>query len=186
MSSTTRLTFQQFVELPEEPGKRFELDRGELIVEPSPTFRHNVIRDRIARHLREFVMTHSLGAVTVENDFRLDSDTVRNPDVAFVANEPLSRMDVDSSPIEGVPNLAIEVISPGNSAQDMLTKVHQYLHAGCQAVWFFHPKLKVVEVYDANGIREVAAPASLEEKNLFGAHKYSLPLVPVFDEDVRK
>jgi Uma2 family endonuclease len=81
MSSTTRLTFQQFVELPEEPGKRFELDRGELIVEPSPTFRHNVIRDRIARHLREFVMTHSLGAVTVEKDFRLDSDTVRNPDV---------------------------------------------------------------------------------------------------------
>jgi Uma2 family endonuclease len=100
-------------------------------------------------------------------------------------------MDVDRSPIEGVPNLAIEVISPGNSAQDMLTKdmltkVHQYLNAGCQAVWFFHPKLKVVEVYDANGIREVAAPAPLEEEKLFGAHKYSLPLVPVFDEDVRK
>ena len=191
MSSTTRLTFQQFVELPEEPGKRFELDRGELIVEPSPTFRHNVIRDRIARHLREFVVTHSLGAVTVENDFRLDSDTVRNPDVAFVATEPLNRMDVDSSPIEGVPNLAIEVISPGNSARviltkDMFAKVHQYLDAGCQAVWFFHPKLKVVEVYDANSIREVAAPASLEEENLFGAHKYSLPLLPVFDDDVRK
>ena len=159
-----------------------ELDRGELIVEPSPTFRHNAIRNRIARHLEDFVRAHRLGQVTVENDFRLAPDVVRNPDVAFIANERFSRMDVDVSPIDGVPNLVVEVISPGNSAQDMLTKIHQYLDAGCQAVWVFYPKLKVVEIHDANGIREVGAPSSLEEERLFGGHKYSLSLTSVFDD----
>ena len=186
MGATTKLTYEEFLQLPEEPGKRFELDQGELIVEPSPTFRHNRIRDRISRHLGDFVSAHRLGAVTIENDFRLAPDVVRNPDVAFVATEPLSRMDIDSSPIEGVPNLAIEVISPSNSAQDMLTKIHQYLDAGCQAVWIFYPKLKAVEIHDAHGVREVSAPASLEEAIVFAGHSYSLPLTPIFDEDITK
>lgn len=186
MGATTKLTFEEFLNLPEEPGKRFELDRGELIVEPSPTYRHNRIRYRIARHLDEFVQRNQLGSVTVENDFWLGPDIIRNPDVAFVATERLSRMDVDRSPIEGVPNLAVEVISPSNSAQDMLTKVHQYLDAGCQAVWVVYPKLKVVEIHDSNGTREIAAPAALQEEKLFGNKPYSLPLIPIFDEDITK
>jgi len=186
MGTTTKLTFEEYLVLPEEPGKRFELDRGELIVEPSPTFRHNLIRERIARHLGDFVKANRLGGVTVENDFRLAPDTVRNPDVAFVATDSLSRMDVDVSPIEGIPNLAIEVVSPSNSAQDMLTKVHQYLDAGCQAVWVFYPNLKLVQVHNPQRTHEVAAPASLQEEKLFGHKPYSLPLTPIFDEDVTK
>jgi Uma2 family endonuclease len=186
MSSTTKLTFEEFQQLPEEPGRRFELDQGELVVEPSPTFRHNAIRNRIARHLEDFVKSRRLGHITVENDFRLSPNIVRNPDVAFIGNERFSHMDADSSPIEGVPNLAVEVVSSSNTAQDMLTKVHQYLDAGCQAVWIFHPKLKVVEIHDAHGTREVAAPASLEEKTLFTGYHYSLPLADIFDEDLTK
>jgi len=186
MGTTTKLTYEEFLQLPEEPGKHFELDGGELIVEPSPTFRHNKIRDRISRHLGDFVSAHRLGAVTIENDFRLAPDVVRNPDVAFVAIEPLSRMDIDRSPIEGAPTLAIEVVSPGNSAQDMLTKIHQYLDAGCQAVWVFYPNLKLVEIHDVQGTQEVAVPASLQENRLFAGHSYSLPLSAVFEEDITK
>lgn len=186
MGTTTKLTFEEFLQLPEEPGKHFELDRGQLIVEPSPTYRHNRIRQRIARHLEDFVQRNELGGITVEQDFRLAPDIVRNPDVAFVATESLSRMDVDRTPVEGVPDLAIEVISPSNSAQDMLTKVHQYLDAGCQAVWVFYPNLKLVEVHDLQGIREIAAPASVQEDRLFAGHAYLLPLSPIFEEDILK
>lgn len=186
MSTTTRLRFEEFLQLPEEPGKRYELDQGELIVEPSPTFRHNRIRNRIARHLEDFVRAHHLGQVTIENDFRLSSDIVRNPDVAFIANEAFSKMDIDSSPIEGVPDLAIEVISPRNSAQDMLKKIHQYLDAGCQSVWVFYPNLKLVEIHETSATREVAAPAVLHEEKLFAGKPYSLPLGVIFDEDITK
>jgi Uma2 family endonuclease len=186
MGTTTKLTVEEFLQLPEEPGKRFEFDEGDLIVEASPTFRHNVIRDRIARYLKDFVVAHRLGNVTVETDFRLSPNVIRNPDVAFIAMEILSRMDVDRSPMEGVPNLAVEVISPSNSAQDMMKTVHQYLDTGCQAVWIFYPNLKLVEIHDANGIREVAAPASLQEDKLFRGHLFSLPLASIFDEDITK
>jgi Uma2 family endonuclease len=186
MGATTKLTFEEFLQLPEEPGKRFELDEGDLIVEASPTFRHNVIRDRIARHLKDFIAAHRLGNVTVQTDFRLSPTVVRSPDVAFIALDPLSRMDVDRSPLEGAPNLAVEVISPSNSAQEMLKKVHQYLDARCQAVWVFYPNLKLVEIYDTNGIREVAAPNSLQEEKLFGGNLFSLPLASVLDEDITK
>jgi Uma2 family endonuclease len=186
MSTTTRLSFKEFLQLPDEPGKRFELHRGELVVEPSPALRHNAICFRIARHLHDFVHAHRLGHVATENDFHMGLDIVLRPDVAFIASESLSRMNVDLSPIEGVPNLAIEVISPSNSAEKMLTKIHEYLNAGCQAVWVFYPKQKVVEIHDANAIRKVTAPALLEEEKLFAGHKYSLPLAPIFDEDITK
>lgn len=91
---------------------------------------------RIARHLQDFVRLHGLGHVTIENDFRLAPDIVRNPDVAFISNERLRHMDVDRSPIKGPPDLAVEVVSPANSAQDMLANIHQCLESGCQAVWF--------------------------------------------------
>lgn len=186
MGATTKLSFEDFLQLPEEPGKRYELDRGELIVEPSPTFRHNAIQLRIVRHLQDYVRAFHLGQVTIENDFRLAPDIVRNPDVAFVSTESLKRIDVDRSPIDGAPDLAIEVVSAGNSAEDMFTKVHQYLHAGSLAVWVFYPNLKVVEIHDKKGTREVAAPASLEDTTIFAGRSYALPLGPVFDDDITK
>ena len=155
-------------------------------MESSPTFRHNAIRFRIARHLQDFVRVQQLGHVTVENDFRLGPDIVRNPDAAFVATEPLRLMNVDRSPIEGVPDLAVEVVSESNLAQDMLTKVHQYVDAGAKAVWVFYPNLKVVQIHDRQGTREIAAPASLQDKTVFSGQSYTLPLTPIFDEDITK
>lgn len=186
MSATTKLSFEEFLQLPNEPGKRYELDRGELIVEPSPALRHNMIRDRIGRRLQDFVLAHRLGNITVENDFRLDTDVVRNPDIAFIAAAKLDSLDIDRSPIDGVPDLAIEVVSPSNSAQDMATKVHQYLAAGAHAVWVFYPNLKLAEIHDARGTREIAAPADLVEEALFPGLRFTLSLADVFDEDRMK
>jgi hypothetical protein len=68
----------------------------------------------------------------------------------------------------------------------MLAKVHQYLAAGAQAVWVFYPNLKLVEVHDGYGIREIASPASLEEEKLFPGLRFVLPLAEIFDEDRMK
>jgi Uma2 family endonuclease len=182
--SATKLTFEEFLQLPEEPGKRYELSQGELIVEPSPTLRHSAIRSRIARLLDDLVKTHALGAVTEANDFRLAPDVVRNPDVAFVSNAQLRSFDVDRSPLEGTPILAVELISPSNSAEDMLLKVHQYLNAGCKAVWVVYPALRSLVVHDSGGMREFTD--SFEETKLFGGLKFVLPLDYVFDPDITK
>jgi Uma2 family endonuclease len=150
-----RLTFADFERLPEKEGVRYELDEGTLLLESSPALNHNLIRQRLASHLTQFVRSHNLGIVVEEMDFRLGTDTVRNPDVAFILSDDLRDIDPDHSPVEGAPALAIEVISPTNLAQDTAKKVRQYLAAGCQAVWLVYPALRVVEIHNAAGARRI-------------------------------
>lgn len=178
MATTTRLTFEEFQKLPEVEGRTYELDEGELLMEPSPTFLHNRIRDRIARRLSEFIESRNLGEVIVEMDFRLTPDTVRNPDVAWVTSEHLRRIDVNRSPVEGAPALAIEVISPTNSAEDTLKKTQQYLRAGCRSVWIIYPGLRLIEIHSGAGTRKLEEHDVLKEDFLPG---FSLPLTSIFE-----
>ena len=178
MGTTTKLTFEEFQKLPEREGAIYELDEGELLMEPSPAVRHNLIRQRIAFKLMQFVESKHLGIVLEEMDFRLSADTVRNPDVAFVTAEHVKKIDLDHSPVNGAPAFAVEVISPSNSAQDMAKKTQQYLLAGCHTVWIVYPSLRVVEVHSASGSRQVRAPELLREESLF--HGFSLSLSYIF------
>ncbi len=120
--------------------------------------------------------------MTDETDFRLITNTVRRPDAAFLATQQLKSLDIKKSPIEGAPALAIEIISPSNSAQDMLIKVHQYVNAGCKAIWVVYPIMSLVAIHESNGMREVTG--SLEEEGPFGGIRFILPLAGIFDEDV--
>ena|SRR6516164_4855995 len=182
MSTITRLTFEEFEKLPEQEGIHYELDEGELLMEPSPTYFHTVVRYRIAQRLTEFVEAHQLGHVIEEMDFRLSPDTVRSPDVAFVTMEHLRRIDINRSPVEGAPALAIEVVSPSNLAQDTLKKVSQYLGAGSSAVWLVYPALGIAEVHKSSRIRQIKVPDSLTEEGIFGGRKFTLALAPLFTD----
>jgi Uma2 family endonuclease len=186
MSTSTRLTFAEFETLPEKEGARYELDEGTLLIEPSPALRHNLVRQRIAIQLTQFVRSHQLGIVVEEMDFRLGTDTVRNPDVAFITADHLRNIDPDHSPVEGTPALAIEVISPTNLAQDTAKKVKQYLEAGSAAVWLFFPALRLIEIHDAAGARRIYEPESLQESKPFAGFEFSLSLTALFDDLFRQ
>jgi Uma2 family endonuclease len=179
MGTTTKLTFEEFQNLPEREGAHYELDEGELLMEPSPALRHNLIRQRITLKLMPFVESNRLGLIAEEMDFHLAPNTVRNPDVAFVTAEHLKSIDLDRSPIDGAPALAVEVVSPSNTAQDMAKKTQQYLRSGCQVVWIVYPSLRLVEVHSAAGVRQVREPDSLKEETLLPG--FSLSLRYVFD-----
>ena len=179
MGTTTRLSFDEYLTLPPNENGIYELDEGELLMEPSPALRHNLIRQRIAMRLMEFVDARGLGLVIEEMDFRLGEHTVRNPDVAFIKAEQARTLDMDTSPVDGAPALAVEVISPHNRADDMARKIHQYLQAGCHAVWVVYPSLRMVEVHSSQGVRQVQEPEVLKEERLLTG--FSLSLSYVFD-----
>jgi Uma2 family endonuclease len=119
-------------------------------------------------------------------DFRLGTDTVRNPDVAFIAADHLRSIDPDRSPVEGAPALVIEVISPTNLAQDTAKKVQQYLEAGCRAVWLVYPILRLIEIHDAAGARRINEPESIQESKPLNGFKFSLSLTELFDDLFRQ
>jgi Uma2 family endonuclease len=183
MSTSTKIGLDEFLKLPEADTTQYELDEGELLAIPSPTAWHNEIRYRIRRALRDFSRANKLGYVTGGTDFLLGPDTVRRPDVAFITTVHLEHIDVDRSPLEGAPALAIEVISPGNDAQDILKKTHQYLDAGSELVWIVYPALKVVSDYSHTGTYEVSQ-GFLQAENLLPGFKLSL--AEIFEQYLRK
>lgn len=179
MGSTTKITFEEFQNLPEQEGRHYELDEGELLMEPSPALRHNLIRQNIAMHVINFVRSKHLGIVLEKMDFHLGPHTVRNPDVSFVSTDHLKTVDLDRAPIDGAPALAVEVVSPADTVRDMARKTDQYLNAGSSVVWIVHPDLRMVEVHTAGGVRKVREPEDLSEDSLLPG--FSLSLKYVFD-----
>jgi Uma2 family endonuclease len=173
------MSFAEFLNLPEREGMIYELDDGQLLMEASPAALHNLIRQRIALRLMQFLEPRNLGIVLEETDFRLTSDTVRNPDVAFVTTAQVEVMDLAVSPLEGAPALAVEVVSPSNTAEDMAKKTQQYLRAGSHAVWIVYPKLRLVEVRSSGGVRQVREPEVLGEDTLLPG--FSVSLTYIFD-----
>jgi Uma2 family endonuclease len=58
----------------------------------------------------------------VETEFQLAADTARTPNVAFVTADRFKNIERQRSPVPGPPDLAIEIISPRNRAEDTLGK----------------------------------------------------------------
>ncbi|MCL4197538.1 MAG: Uma2 family endonuclease [Phycisphaerales bacterium] len=128
---------------------RCELRRGELVMMSPGGWRHGQIALKIGRLVGSYVEAHGLGATGgAETGFIIerDPDTLRAPDVAFVRRErtALGRA-VGFFP--GPPDLAVEVISPGDSASEVLDKVHQWLECGCESVWVADPQRRTISVY---------------------------------------
>jgi len=104
-------------------------------------------------HLNTFAFHQKLGLAMVEVLFRLSPNRLsRRPDVAFVSFDrwPLTALPTDDPPEwEVVPHLAVEVLSPTNSAQEVLDKIDEYFQAGVQLVWVIYPLRRYIYVYES-------------------------------------
>lgn len=77
-------------------------------------------------------------------------DTVRGPDVAFVARDRASRIP-ERGYADLAPDLVAEILSPGDAAADVLAKVADWLAAGTRLVWLVDPERSLVHVYRPDG-----------------------------------
>lgn len=144
-----QVTADELLHMPDD-GFRYELVQGELRrMNPAGNV-HGRVAMRFAWRLARHVEENGLGTVyAAETGFRLssDPDTVRAPDVAFV-----SRARVEAiGEIEGfwpeAPDLAVEVISPGDAYADVEEKVFDWMDAGTKMVVVVNPRQRSVTVY---------------------------------------
>jgi Uma2 family endonuclease len=161
MSTTTLTTVEQFEQLPQEDGVRYELKDGELVRMANAKYRHEKTKAMILRALVPYVLEKPVGEVHAEMSFALSSSRVYVPDVSFVSNEAAAKADLDHI-FQGPPDVAIEVVSESESALDLREKIEDYLNAGSRAVWAFYPKVRVIDVYDESGVHEVRDDQILE------------------------
>lgn len=142
------ITADELLEMPQFE-KGYELMKG-VIVEMAPSgTEHFILAGWLTYLLTAFVEQNDLGVVGgAEGGFILsaDPDTVRAPDVGFIAKARL----VTPTPkgfFPGPPDLAVEVVSPGDRAGDVHDKVIEYLEAGTRLVWVVYPSSKTVVVH---------------------------------------
>jgi Uma2 family endonuclease len=150
MSTTTLITADELLAMPMGMGKRYELVAGELRVMSPGGWRHGNVISRLTARLAIFVEQHGLGITFgAETGFRLASnpDTVRSPDASFIAKENLPQREPKDGFWPGAPDLAVEVLSPGDRTGEVDEKIEAWLAAGCAAVWIVDPKLETATFY---------------------------------------
>jgi Uma2 family endonuclease len=130
-------------------GMRRELVRGEVREMAPPGEEHSEIATELARLLGNHVRAHALGKVYSELGFRIasDPDTVLIPDVSFVRAERISQGPPNRGYRSEAPDLAIEVLSPGDSADEVEEKVFAWLLAGSRMVVVVNPRRHTATVY---------------------------------------
>ena len=150
----------------------YEFVDGRWIETPTMSILASVVASRLNASMTVFIEQQSPcpGQVVFETLFRIPTtrDTSRNrrPDVAFVSavRWPLDRpIPLRKDAWDVVPDLAVEVVSPTDVAEDLLGKVKEYFQAGVRLVWVVYPISRCIHVYEAwNRIRVVTEADELD------------------------
>jgi Uma2 family endonuclease len=151
MTTTTlqRSTASELYAMPDD-GFRYELVKGELRRMSPSGSEHGAIIINISVLLAQHVRSEKLGVCFgAETGFKIASapDTVRAPDVAFIRRERIPESGIPKKFWPGAPDLAVEVLSPGDTRREVDEKVKDWLEAGARVVWVINPKRRSVSVY---------------------------------------
>jgi Uma2 family endonuclease len=178
------MTADELLTMPDD-GFKYELRQGELIRMSPPGIDHCDYGGNIYGPLWNHLRAHRLGKVFQEAGYKLtaEPDTVRGPDVSFVARTRLTPGRRYPGYWEGAPDLAVEVVSPNDSAEDVRVKVAEYLAAGTRLVWVVFPRTQTVTIYRANGtVEERSIGQTLDGEDVVPG--FSLPVADIFNTDL--
>jgi Uma2 family endonuclease len=168
MATTTKraATEEDLLAMPKD-GQKYELVDGEIRVSPAGD-RHSYVGAQLVALLVAFVKKHRLGYVMgADAGFRLPSKNVRSPDASFVASGRFPRDEVPDDFGSLAPDLAVEVLSPGDRPRYVLDKVGEYLEAGVRLVWVIDPRKGTATVYRSlSDVRKLGAEDSFDGEDV--------------------
>jgi Uma2 family endonuclease len=137
------------IDLDLNPDKEYEIVAGQPEEKTMGGGRHSGIGARLIARLVIHVEAKQLGGIYGPDATFQIRENQRIPDVAFVA---ATRFPVDGEP-EGIwpmaPDLAVEIISPNDLYERVISKVEEYLAAGVRQVWLISPEHKTVTIYSS-------------------------------------
>jgi Uma2 family endonuclease len=135
------ITVKQFWQ--EYAGKPYELIDGQIVEVALSGGTKGIITTRIGNLISAFVFSYDLGEVFLKTGFQLGKD-LRGADAAFVTTERWQTVTEPEKYVPFAPDLAVEVVSPNDSASDVNNKVDLYFVSGSQLVWVIYPKSRQI------------------------------------------
>lgn len=140
-------TYQDYLEMPEEPGYSFEILDGVLIKEPAPNVPHQRVSRRLQRILEDYFWEVDPEGEVFDAplDITFGDRTVVQPDLLYVSGT--QKDIVQYTRIDGPPTLVVEIISPSTGRKDRLLKMGIYQRAGVKHYWLVSPEDKTMECF---------------------------------------
>ena len=122
-----------------------------VLVEKTMGYYESLVAALIIQILGRFVQTHDLGIVLgPDGTLKILPNQVRVPDVCFIGWRKFPNRELPREPIPAVaPDLAVEVLSEGNTEAEMQRKLHDYFTAGVRLVWYIDPRTRTARAYTA-------------------------------------
>jgi Uma2 family endonuclease len=142
------LTDEEFMALPDD-GDRYEVIDGELVNVGNSGMEHGNIGIFLGGLIEIFVRQHKLGvACDSSTAFKMKGGNKRSPDISFVSKERLVGLKrLPKGFFDGAPDLVVEIISPGNTFEEIHNKIEEYFESGTRLLWVIHPDERYVLVY---------------------------------------
>ncbi len=141
-------TDAEFMALPKD-GHRYELVNGALVDMGNSGMENGYIACILTIVLGGYIRVNKLGAICDSSTaFILKTGNKRSPDFSFIAKNRLKGL---SRPprgfFQGSPDLAVEILSPSNTIEEIHGKIVEYFDNDTRLVWVIHPDEKYVLVY---------------------------------------
>ena len=149
LKTKIKFTYEDYKSLPESETERYELLEGELVMVPSPTYRHQLISGKLEFLLRKFIQENDLGIV-LDAPFDVVFEEagerrVTQPDILYISKEQAHLISEDE--VRGAPDLVVEIISPGTEERDRGYKRTLYARHRVKEYWIVDPEAQTVEVF---------------------------------------
>lgn len=168
------MTYEEFMALPVEKYKHYELVEGELFVNPAPNYRHQNVIGNIYHAFRIYLAQHRIGeTMMAPADVVLSRDNVVQPDVMVFLGEHIAVW----KQAQRAPDIAVEVLSEGSHRHDRVTKRRLYQQYGVKEYWIIDPDARTVTV-----IRDGAETAVTDAITTPLLPGFAMPLRDVFSE----
>ncbi|MBC8171239.1 MAG: Uma2 family endonuclease [Anaerolineae bacterium] len=132
---------------------RVEIVDGELIKMAAAGMVHQLLGSNVYDVLKPFVKSHNLGIVIYDGLTYLMFSTAGGlkdsfvPDLSFIRYENLLTDFDPTKPYPGIPDLAVEVVSPNDNAEVLQRKIRTYLEKGTEQVWVIYPATREIYQY---------------------------------------
>ena len=183
MATETKLTTaEELARMPSEDA-HVELVKGVIVRTALACYEHSRIAGNLVIFLGAFLAQNPVGELLVAaGGFVLarNPDTVRAPDAAFVTHKRAGAQAHRPGFFQGAPDLAVEVVSPGDTAVEVEAKVLEYLQAGARLVWVLYPDTRTVKVHAADRtVRWLGPGDTLTGDDLLPG--FTLPLDRLFE-----
>ncbi len=164
---------------------RYEIVDDQLVEKAPMGMFQALIASILVQELGPHAKRLGLGRVAAKMLYRTNpaGKSQRRPDVSFVSYErwPRDRKADSKDHWDVVPDLAVEVVSPTDLAENVMERIHEYCDAGVRRVWIVYASTRQVYVYSTPAIVKVLRMGeSLDGEDVVLG--FALPLDTLFED----